>query len=498
MRNLLIGLFLTALLAGCGGAREDRAGGHDSSGPRKLTLAYPAGDTSDLIAFVDAVTRLSHGSLHVDVRPRWRDGELAYETGEIADVRAGKADLGAAASRAWDKVGLREFRALHAPFLIDSYPLEQRVVESPLAARLLAQLRPLGLVGLGILPGTMRRPLGSKSPLLRPTDFKGLEIATQQSDVADKTLRALGAKPVRVAANERPELTRLDGDEQRPGAISGSLLDAKGQYYSTNVDLWPRPLVVFANAGTFASLTPDQQRALKQAATSLVRAQIHFDRNADREATGELCRRGLLKFAHATTADLAALRAAVEPVYSELERDPATRGAIAAIERMKREVGAPPDSLPGCSRSQASTTVERTPLDGVWEMNTPPAAAGTEGLAENWGKWIFVFDRGRFADTQENKDACTWGYGKFTIQDAMTAWSFVDGGGIAPNNAQNKKGEFFKFRWSRFRDTVTLSQWPGAISPTNFDYKPWRLLSETPSNAHFSKRCPPPAASLKR
>jgi TRAP-type C4-dicarboxylate transport system substrate-binding protein len=168
MRRCLLAVILVAGLVGCGGAGEDRAGGHATNTARTLTLAYPAGDQNDVLGFVDAVSRLSHGSLRVVVRPRWRDGQLAFETGEIADVRAGKADLGAAASRAWDTVGIPSFRALHAPFLIDSYPLERRVVESRVAAGLLARLRPLGLVGLGILPSPMRRPLGSRKPLLRP------------------------------------------------------------------------------------------------------------------------------------------------------------------------------------------------------------------------------------------------------------------------------------------------------------------------------------------
>lgn len=498
MRRCLLAVIVVTALAGCGGTGEDRAGGHATKASRTLTLAYPAGDQRDVLGFVDAVTRLSRGSLRIVVKPRWREGELAFETAQIADVRAGKADLGAAASRAWDAVGIPSFRALNAPFLIDSYPLERRVVESGVAAGLLARLRPLGLVGLGILPSPMRRPLGSRKPLLRPGDFRGLTIATQQSNVADRTFRVLGATPVRIAADARPDLGRLRGDEQRASAISGALLDAKGQYYSSNVDLWPRPAVIYANAGTFASLSVGQRRALRLAVTGIVAAQIRADRGYDHEATGELCRRGLLTFIQASPSDLAALRAAVRPVYRWLDQDPATRRAIAAIERMKRRVAAPPDELPACSPSSAGSTSAKTPLDGVWEMDTPPAAAGTEGLAENWGKWIYVFDRGRFADTQENKASCTWGYGRFTARGAETDWSFIDGGGVAPNHAQNKPGEFFKFRWSRFRDTVTLSKWPGAISPTNFDYRPWRLITETPSTAHFSKRCPPPATALKR
>ena len=129
-------------------------------------------------------------------------------------------------------------------------------------------------------------------------------------------------------------------------------------------------------------------------------------------------------------------------------------------------------------------------------MKTGREAAGTEGAAENWGDWVYVFDRGRFAITQENSEACTWGYGTFSVVGSQMTWTFTDGGGIAPNGAQNKPGEHFVFGLSAYRDTLTVTPVEGAISPSNFRAKPWRRLSSTPSRRFFSKRCPPPAAAL--
>ena len=76
------------------------------------------------------------------------------------------------------------------------------------------------------------------------------------------------------------------------------------------------------------------------------------------------------------------------------------------------------------------------------------------------------------------------------------SWSFTDGGGIAPNEAENKPGEFFVFGFSAYRDTLTVTPVKGEISPLNFRAKPWRRLSTTPSERFFSRRCPPPAAAL--
>ena len=130
-------------------------------------------------------------------------------------------------------------------------------------------------------------------------------------------------------------------------------------------------------------------------------------------------------------------------------------------------------------------------------MDTDRSASAPEYFPENWGHWIFVFDRGQFAFTQENKPSCTWGYGKFSVDGNRTSWTFTDGGGIAPSDAYNRPGEFFKFDLSEYRDTLTLTPVQGEISPGDFCDKPWRRVSETPSRRHFSKRCPPPADALR-
>ena len=111
-----------------------------------------------------------------------------------------------------DEFGVRGLRALHAPLLIDSYPLQERVLKSELVDEMLAELRPLGLVGIGILPGAIRHPIGLRHRLAAPDAFSGLTIGVQQSRVADAVMRALGARPVRLPA-EVPNVEDLDGVE---------------------------------------------------------------------------------------------------------------------------------------------------------------------------------------------------------------------------------------------------------------------------------------------
>ena len=112
-------------------------------------------------------------------------------------------------------------------------------------------------------------------------------------------------------------------------------------------------------------------------------------------------------------------------------------------------------------------TDDKTELDGVYTMDTKfgDYPADPTVVPENYGHWVFVLRGTHFADTQQYKNACTWGYGKLNVTGARMEWTFTDGGGIAPSGAVNKPGEFFVFGWSLYRDTLTLTPVPGKISP---------------------------------
>jgi TRAP-type C4-dicarboxylate transport system substrate-binding protein len=493
---LAAALCAAAAIAGCFPGGSERVGGQRPADTRVLTMLDPFSNGQEITAFASEVARLSGGALRIRVVDAGT-ADPDYEATTIRNMQQGRADLAFAGSRAWDEFGAKRLRALSAPLLIDSYRLQERVLQSELLDPMLEELQPLGLVGIGILPGAIRRPLGVEHRLAAPSDFSGLTIGTQQSRVADATLRALGARPRRLPATI-PSVDGIDGIEHSASPTDAAGLDLEGSHLMTNVDLWPRPLVVFANGRSYARLTGDEREILSAAATNVVPKKAAVERNLEAEASGNICRKDRATFDSATPADLRALRRAVEPVYRQLRRDPATAAAIESIQRLKDELAEPPAALPRCEPAAEAPSSVETVIDGIWRMDTDRRAAGSDNSAENWGSWIYVFDRGRFAITQENPEACTWGYGTFAVDGDEMSWNFTDGGGIAPNGAQNKPGEFFVFGFSAYRDTLTVTPVKGEISPLNFRAEPWRRLSATPSRRHFSKRCPPPAAALPR
>ena len=331
------------LLAGCSLGGPERVGGEPDADVHELTMLHLF-DPQEVTQFTDEVSRLSEGELRIRMIHAEQDG-VDYETATVRRLQDGEADLAVVGTRAWDDLGAPGLAALGAPFLVDSYPLQERIFTSGLVETILQELRPAGMVGIGILPGPIRRPFGLTSALVAPRDFQGLTIGTQQSNVADATLMALGAQPRRLPIDvSAPDgLSGVDGVELQVAAVETGRLDAEGSHLMTNVNLWPRSLVVFAGAAAYGRLSDDERRILHTAATNVVAEQAAANRGLEEEAAANLCRKGNTIFDVATTEQLQTLHRAVEPVYAELERDQGARKVIEAIEQLKKRAGRAPD-----------------------------------------------------------------------------------------------------------------------------------------------------------
>ena len=590
-------------LAACGGSGSDKAGGERADKPTVLTFANANGDPQELQSFADAAEKHSGGTLRISFKNEWRRGHADAEANLIRDVKAGKADLGWAGTRAFDDVGVTAFDALHAPLLIDSLPLEGAVLQSSLARRMLAGLKPAGVEGLGILPGPLRRPLGV-ARLVNPRDYAGATIALQRSQVGARTLAALGAHGAPLPA--QGSIEGYDGVEQQLQSIAGNGYDATASHLAANVALWPRPLVLFANSQALDALTDRQRDALTGAAKAAFAPTLALQKQTDEEAAMILCRRGVT-FDTAGKADLAALRRAVQPVYARLGRRAETKAAIAEIEALRADAGTA--SAPTCTtkaqNDQAATRATpvdgvyradvtmaqlthakgfeagednpgnvghfklelrggrfrlsgatdgtevngtyalngddlaiefngegpfryrwslyrgaltlrkrgpgptgwavhpwrreaakssvggRTPIDGVWEMDTSrdeaiqemvrrksmtKAMAKADLVSENWGHWRFSFNRGQLYYTQAAAGSRRWTRARYTVKGHTVTITVTEYGGEAPHGSAEKTGEQFAFRWSRYRDRLTMSPAPGEISPENFTADEWRKV----------------------
>jgi TRAP-type C4-dicarboxylate transport system substrate-binding protein len=334
---------LALAAAGCGSTSNDKAGGARGK-PVVLTLAsHEMG--ADVQEWIDAVARLSGGSLRIEVKRGWRGHEVDYEKHTLADVRSGKVDLASIPAQAYDTFGVRSFQALLAPFLIDSYALERSVLASDLPGQLLPGIKPLGVVGISLLPGELQKVLSVDTPMLGPSDYRGAQIGIRPSELAARSFRALGATSKDLAPGGD-----FDGFEQGVFQIvANGYEDATpDETLPINVNFWPRVTSVVVNEKKYDALAPEQREILRDAGRDALGPAMKRLAHEQDEALDVICNlpeRDFL-FLKATPSDLAALRRAVRPVYRRLDRDPATRRAVKSITAMKKNVTAEP--IPSC------------------------------------------------------------------------------------------------------------------------------------------------------
>ena len=297
----------STLVAACGGASAGRAGGETRDAPRVLTFAQPIeGDPPEqLLRWADEVERLSTGTLKIEFHNGWRSGEVDYEAGTLADVGDGKVDLAWVGARVFDTVGVESFQALVAPMLVDSHDLQAAVFEAGIPEQMLDGVEELGVVGIGVLPGPMRKLLGKDHPYVTPDDFRGDVIGLQASDVAEQTFTALGATTTRLPSGA--DISEVDGYEQQLDSIWGNHYELEAGFVTANVNLWPRPLVIVAGADVFESLDADQQDVLRDATANAIPGALEASRDEDASGGEGLCRAGMT-FATASAAELDALR----------------------------------------------------------------------------------------------------------------------------------------------------------------------------------------------
>jgi TRAP-type C4-dicarboxylate transport system substrate-binding protein len=487
-------------VSGCLGSDDsNKAGGEGESDAMVLRLANPDDSPVDLDEYAREVESQSDGSVRIEFENSWRAGEVDNERGTIEDVRDGKVDMGSVGVRAFDQVGLDTFQPLVAPFAIDSYALQAEVLRSPLTERMLSSVEQLDLVGVTLLPGEMRKPLGVSRPLVTASDYRGASIGVRPSEVSARTFQALGASTTGYHFSD--DISSFDGLEAAVHSIPFEGHDRLAQTLAANVNLWPRALTIIMNKDVYDDLSDDQREALSAAGRATLDPSVEEIENREQEALGIICNRGELAVRSASSSQLEALHAATAPVRHRLERSPDTRGAMRAIAALRAEVE--PEPAPTCTEEQSQPTGGgETPVDGLWRMETTKEEAATiipagDLVAENWGEFTYAGRAGRFAFTTDNKGACIWAYGSYSVDGDVVEWRFEGGGGESPNDAANEPGEVFKYRWSRYRDQLTLEPVEGEISPEPFRVEPWRLLDGEPSVDALSSDCPPPADALE-
>jgi TRAP-type transport system periplasmic protein len=352
----LAGAALLLGLVACGDDDDDEAGGGGDEGGGDITLnlgyvtpaEHPYGIAVDY--FVEQVNQASGGSITIETIPTYGGGD---DLALLNDTIGGTVDMGSVSTAVWGSQGVTAFDALQAPFLIDRYDLEREVITGDIGAEMLAATEELGVRGLAIHEGGLRKPLGANNPLTSLEDFEGLRIRSVQSDVLSTGLRALGADPTPLPIGEVYGALRdgtVDAMEANLGLVQTFQFYEVADFITANVNFWPFPTALVINQERFDSLSQEQQDILTEQAAKVPGFSIDFfEQPSDLPAT--LCEEGI-KFAVSTPEELAELREAGEQAIQQLSQDQQTGDFITRIQEIKAGLGDPPAPAPlpeGCT-----------------------------------------------------------------------------------------------------------------------------------------------------
>jgi hypothetical protein len=283
---------------------------------------------------------------------------------------------------------------------------------------------------------------------------------------------ALGAIPVTslVAEQVGPALTnrRLDGIETSTQAIGNNGYVKQARYLTANLALFPKTQTIVITQHAFDRLSAADRHALQQAAAETT---AHANPGAEeRSEIRSLCQAGL-RLAEANPNDVAALRRETQPVYGELERDPATKQAILAIQQLNQQMPVSEASLPTCQPAghphRTASAVSHAFPTGTFETILTRAQvvkAGFPGDNAHWetltfrknGTWLDVWFHPRRADQPPAG-------GTYTVHgDTLT---------LTPAGPDVLK-------WSYFRGQLTfrIVNVPDAFGQFTYTAHPWRKI----------------------
>jgi TRAP-type C4-dicarboxylate transport system substrate-binding protein len=434
--------------AACRGSGADKSGGTHSRGGEPIVLTLAEHDSSFASEeFAAAAEERSGGSIRIDVKTGWRFGEFDYERRTIDDVRSGRVELVIVGARVWDTLAITAFDALLAPFLVDSLALERRVLESPLAARMIGKVEMAGVVGIALLPGALRRPFGKARPLVGARDYRGATIGVRPGRIEAVTFRALGAS------------TRVY-ESLHPSFFAGAALDPlaivdggyKGETLAANVVLWPRAETVVMNRRAFDGLTPEQRKILRAAGRVAIGPHLARIERSEGDAVRAICAQSLVSLVDASPADLAALRGAVQPVYALLERDAKTRQLVAEIRKLGDGVASEPLRCPEAEVGAASE------LEGRWQATASrkellAAGATPREVRTAQSRLTIEFDDGRWVARLNTRRVWT---GAYTVNGDLLSLTLEK-----CSHNPCTPGAVAEHRWSVYRDTLSVTRLPG-------------------------------------
>ena len=195
-----------------------------------------------------------------------------------------------------------ELLVFDLPYLFRDRPHMYEVLDGPIGRSFEAPLRERGLVLLGYFEAGLRHLMTRDRAIERPEDLSGLKIRTMENPLHLRAFEAFGASPLPMAYGEvytALEQGVIDGAEAaRSNYFSKRFFEVAPNWSEIGWMYLVQPLVM--SERFFASLSAEDQAAVRAAARKAVAAEREEYQKQDEEALAKLRAAGV-RFTHPDT-----------------------------------------------------------------------------------------------------------------------------------------------------------------------------------------------------
>ena len=219
------------------------------------------------------------------------------------------------------------------PFLFHSRDHMRAVLDGPVGEEILHSCEAQGFVGLAFYDSGARSMYTVKKPIKTVADMKGLKVRVQQSDLWVSMLEAMGANATPMPFGEVYTALKtglVDAAENNFPSYESSRQFEVAKFYSKTEHSMAPEMLLFSKR-VWDGLSPDDQKALRQAAKESVAVQRKLWDEREEKSLATVKAAG----SQVIDVDKTSFQAVMKPVYDKFITDAKLRDMVKKIQDTK-------------------------------------------------------------------------------------------------------------------------------------------------------------------
>lgn len=267
--------------------------------------------------FADAVAQKSGGKMKVALFP---GAVLGSDPQNLSAIRGGTLDFTSMATGLVASIDKQQM-VFDLPFLFNNAQEAYAIADGPIGRRLMDDLAPHGVVGLGVWDLGFRHLTNSRRPIARMEDIQGLKIRVIASPIFIDLFTTLGANPVPMTFGElygALESRTVDGQDNPLGVIESAKFAEVQKFLSLSRHVYTgMPLLM--SKKTWDGMSETERRIIREAAEEAKKLQREVTQAKEAQAIDGL--KKTMQVNEVPAAELARLRQKVQPVVDKFSRE---------------------------------------------------------------------------------------------------------------------------------------------------------------------------------